>query len=179
MAQYPELRPGQGPLTPLPEPFFTGWLPLADDLHELKLLLTCFWLLSRKQGDPRLLTRAELEASRPLQQALGADDAEGFRRALWAALERAVGHGGLLRLVGRLGTQEVDCYVLNTEKGRALVRQVGEGQEALNIAGLEGADWSAEPPTSSPCTSRTSACSPPCWPKNCGMPKPPTQPRGS
>jgi len=138
-------RGGRVPLVPLPEQFFGELLPQIDDLVELKVTLYCFWLLSRKEGEQRFLTRRELEENRPLLAALQSD-VESGEQALWAGLERAVARGALLRLIGRAGDQEMDCFVLNTEKGRSLVEGVGEGSIAFEVPEVPGADWVPERP---------------------------------
>jgi len=145
MGIFGGFRGGKVPLTPLPEQFFTELLPQVDDLAELKVTLYCFWLLGRKKGKQRFLTRRELEENHTLLEALETD-AESGKQALWAGLERAVARGTLLRLIGRAGDQEMDCFVLNTEKGRRLVQGVREGRIALEVAEFPGADWTPERP---------------------------------
>ncbi|MGQ9585662.1 MAG: DnaD domain-containing protein [Anaerolineae bacterium] len=136
---------GRVPLVPLPEQFFRELLPRLDDLAELKVTLYCFWLLSRKKGEHRFLTRRELEEDQILRDALQTD-LESGEQALWAGLERAVARGTLLRLVGRAAGQETDCFVLNTERGRELVRRVQEGRVVLDVPEVPHGDWVPERP---------------------------------
>ena len=145
MQQFTGFRKQKVSIVPVPEPFFTELLPLVDDLVELKVTLFCMWLLSRKVDGPRLLTRAELEDHDLLAQALGSEE-ESPREALWAGLERAVSRGTLLRLMGRQGEREVDCYAVNSEKGRRLAEDLASGAVALPIEGAQGMTWTVERP---------------------------------
>lgn len=138
-------RGGRVPIVRLPEQFFRELLPQIDDLAELKVTLYGFWLLSRQEGWPRFLTRRALRQNHILLSALESDVETG-EEALWAGLERAVQRGTFLRLVGRAGEQEMDCFVLNTEKGRKLVGDVQAGRVTLQVPELPKADWTPERP---------------------------------
>src|SRR5206468_2494137 len=54
---------GKNPYVPVPEVFFTELLPEIEDTAELKVTLHLFWLLARKQGDPRCVNERELVAA--------------------------------------------------------------------------------------------------------------------
>lgn len=145
MSTFRGFRGGKVPIVPLPEQFFQEVLPAIDDLAELKVTLYAFWALSRKKGGPRFFTRAELEADPTILQALEGEVETG-QEALWAGLERAVARGTLLRLVGKAGEREIDCYVLNSEKGRQWAREVEAGRLTLEAPEVpEGVQWRSEP----------------------------------
>ena len=145
MQQFEGFRGHKVSIVPVPGQFFTELLPQIDDLMELKVTLFCLWLLSRKTDGPRLLTRSELEKHNLLAQALGSEE-ESPREALWAGLERAVSRGTLLRLMGRQGEREVDCYAVNSEKGRRLAQDLESGAIVLPAEGAQGMEWVVERP---------------------------------
>lgn len=144
MATFRGFVGGKVPIVLLPEQFFREVLPAIDDLAELKVTLFAFWALNRKRGEPRFFTQAELEENPVVLQALESE-AETGKAALWAGLERAVARGTLLRLVGRAGDQEVECYVLNSEKGRQWVRDLQTGRLRLEVPTLPAVSWASEP----------------------------------
>jgi len=51
---------GKGLYVPVPEAFFTALLPQIEDTAELKVTLHLFWLLARKQGNPRCVSEGDL-----------------------------------------------------------------------------------------------------------------------
>jgi DNA replication protein len=115
---FPESRDR---LTPVPQAFFTELLPAIEDLAELKLTMLVLWLLGRKQGTYRWVTRDELAAEPSMVQALaglGPSPAE----TLAAALGRAVARGTLL------AAPSGDVYFLNSAKGRAAIAAIARGQ---------------------------------------------------
>jgi DnaD/phage-associated family protein len=128
-------------VTPLPELFFHGLLPLIDDLPELKLTLHCLWLF-RQAGkkapyvtaeeliaDP-LLSRSLLAAAPPQQtQGRYTTDEIRARDVLHRALECAVARGTLLQLSALDGAgQQKTWYFLNSESGRAAIARVQSGE---------------------------------------------------
>lgn len=106
-------------LVTLPASFFTGLLPLIDDLAELKVTLAC-WRLLAAQADP-----AEgVPASKVLHDAALADlDAA----AIEAGLERAVARGTLLRL----SRGAAAAYFANTAAGRAAITAAHKAEWAI------------------------------------------------
>ena len=120
--------------TPIPSLFFTRLLPRLTDPVELALALYIFYLLHRKKGYPRFLTRDELAAEGDLALFLertcgDATDPAGERRA---ALERGlaalVGAGFLLTVLaeGPDGGQEV--YFLNAAADRRAAERFRRGE---------------------------------------------------
>ncbi len=121
--------------TPIPDLFFSGLLPQLDDLAELKLVLHCFWVLQRKEGYPRYVTRRELEGDATLMRSLHFGEMSAAD-ALAVALERAVARKVLLFLAleGDGGPEEL--YFLNTARSREAVRKLREGELSLGQAVL-------------------------------------------
>jgi DNA replication protein len=119
----------------LPCAFFDQLLPQVDDLAELKLLLHVLALLQRQKGWPRCVSRAQLQHDELLQHSLAAiGDMRPLEAVLDHGLERASQRGSLLRLTVRDGDQAEEWFLLNTEKGRALLRDLkGSGEEALEL----------------------------------------------
>ncbi len=127
----------RGRLVPVPDLFFTELLPQIDNLWELKVTLHLFWLLYHREGLPKAVARAELEADidllRSLKTVRGPRPAKDFLRE---GLERAVARGTLLTLTVReLGGGAQQWYFLNTPASRhALGRaedEPGQVKEAL------------------------------------------------
>ena len=121
---------GKVEITPLPNPFFSELLPAIDDLAELKVTLYCFWLLHRKTGDLRYVTRGELAADSLLLDALRVTG-QTPEQALEAGLERAVARGTLLNVTVRHDTGEEHCYFMNTAHGRQIVEHIRRGELRL------------------------------------------------
>jgi DNA replication protein len=110
----------RGRLVPVPDLFFTELLPQIDNLWELKVTLHLFWLLYHREGLPKAVARAELEADidllRSLKTVRGPRPARDFLRE---GLERAVARGTLLTLTVReLGGGAQQWYFLNTPASR-------------------------------------------------------------
>ncbi len=127
----------QGPAryTPVPDLFFVELLGRIDDLDEMKLTLYMIWSLNRQKGYPRYLTVPELAAEGPLLSALvtGTDDDPLSR--LYAAIDRAVARGSLLRLsIGEDG-DTIEYLFLNAPQGRRAVHEVEGGALQLERAG--------------------------------------------
>ncbi|MBV9121332.1 MAG: DnaD domain protein [Chloroflexi bacterium] len=112
-------------VTLLPNVFFDQLLPQIDDFAELKVLLHIMALLQRQKGWPRCVSRPQLERDELLSASLSAmGDMRSLGDVLDHALERASQRGSLLRLTVRDGAAAEDWYMLNTERGRALVRDL-------------------------------------------------------
>jgi len=110
----------RGRLVPVPDLFFTELLPQIDNLWELKITLHLFWLLYHRQGLPKAIARAELEADAELLRSLktvrGPRPAKDYLRE---GLERATARGTLLTLTVReLGGAAQQWYFLNTPASR-------------------------------------------------------------
>jgi DNA replication protein len=119
----------------MPNAFFDQLLPQIDDLPELKVLLHILALLQRQKGWPRCISRGQLQHDQLLRQSLAAiGDMRSIEDVLDHALERASQRGSLLRLTVRDGDQAEEWYLLNTERGRALLRDLrGSGEEASEL----------------------------------------------
>jgi DNA replication protein len=120
----------------VPDLFFTGLVPLIDDLAELKVVLHMIWLRQRHRR--QVVCRDELEADETLLRGLaGLDD--NPTRCLAQALARAVQRGALLHAIvpaGQTGDDETsapfrEVYALNSEGGRQAMTAVQNGQLAL------------------------------------------------
>ncbi len=116
-------------LTPLPDEFFTGLLPLIDDLGELKLSLYCFWAINQMEGSLRCLLEDDLRADTALLAALGG--AAAFN----SALEKALARGTLLAAPSQAG----QVLFLNTPRGRA-------GLKALQAGAWDPSSGTPAPP---------------------------------
>lgn len=114
--------------TLIPALFFSGLLPIVDNLCELKVTLHCLWLLNQKEGDMRHVTCPELERDEILMRGLQGADVQAHD-ALLEGLERAVARGTLLQVTVR-GTHrpEEAWYFLNSERGRAAVARIERGE---------------------------------------------------
>lgn len=132
-------------VTALPNEFFEQLLPQVDDLPELKVLLHVIGLLAKQRGWPRCVSRAQLQHDELLQHSLAAiGDLRSLEDVLDHALERASQRGALLRLTVRDGDQADAWYLLNTERGRGLLRDLrGSGEEASELRRKLGASEAA------------------------------------
>ena len=117
----------------LPWAFFELLLPQIDDLPELKVLLHILGLLQKQKGWPRCVSRSQLQHDELLLQSLVAiGDMRSAEAVLDHALERASQRGALLRLTVRDGEQAEEWFLVNTERGRALIRDLkGSAPEEL------------------------------------------------
>ena len=128
--------------TALPAAFFSELLPIIDNLAELKLTLHCFWLLTRKTEDVRVIWRTELLADGQLLASLAAAP-EAASSLLAEALERACARGTLLHssLPAR---PERDLYLLNTQKGRTAAAEIEQGSWLPEEPAAGAAPWQVE-----------------------------------
>jgi DNA replication protein len=116
--------PGGALATAIPNLFFTAVLPRITDPAELVVSVYFFFAHSRKKGQPRFLTYAELAADDILVAALDSLGEGALRRGLDAGVERRT----LLRVDA--GQAQV-LYFLNTEAGRRAVAAIEGGEEDL------------------------------------------------
>ena len=128
--------------TALPAAFFSELLPIIDNLAELKLTLHCFWLLTRKSEEVRVIWRTELLADGQLLASL-APVKEAASSLLAEALERACARGTLLHssLPAR---PERDLYLLNTQKGRTAAAEIEQGSWLPEEPAAGAAPWQVE-----------------------------------
>jgi DnaD/phage-associated family protein len=130
--------PSGAQATPVPSLFFTRLLPCLTDPVELGLALYVLYVLHRKKGYPRFLTRDDLAAEADLalfldrtsQTGRPADDPDqsGRRAALERGLAGLVGAGFLLAVSvqGPGGAQEV--YFLNAAADRRAAERLRRGE---------------------------------------------------
>ena len=119
----------------LPWAFFDQLLPQVDDFAELKVLLHILALLQKQKGWPRCVSRSQLQHDELLRHSLASvGDLRSLEDVLDHALERASQRGSLLRLTVRDGEQAEEWFLLNTERGRALLRDLrGSSEEATEL----------------------------------------------
>jgi DNA replication protein len=108
----------------IPSLFFTTVLPRIDDPAELVTTVYFFFAHTRKKGQPRFLTYAELAADESLAAALGSLGEGGLRRGLNAAVQR----GTLLHLVVEQDAAAEELFFLNTPEGQRAVAAVKAGR---------------------------------------------------
>ena len=128
--------------TALPAAFFSELLPIIDNLAELKLTLHCFWLLTRKSEDVRVIWRTELLADGQLLASLAAAP-EAASSLLSEALERACARGTLLHII-LPARPERDLYLLNTQKGRTAAAEIEQGSWLPEEPAAGAAPWQVE-----------------------------------
>ena len=128
--------------TALPAAFFSELLPIIDNLAELKLTLHCFWLLTRKTEDVRVIWRTELLADGQLLASLAAAP-EAASSLLSEALERACARGTLLHII-LPARPERDLYLLNTQKGRTAAAEIEQGSWLPEEPAAGAAPWQVE-----------------------------------
>ena len=128
--------------TALPAAFFSELLPIIDNLAELKLTLHCFWLLTRKSEDVRVIWRTELLADGQLLASLAAAP-EAASSLLAEALERACARGTLLH-ISLPARPERDLYLLNTQKGRTAAAEIEQGSWLPEEPAAGAAPWQVE-----------------------------------
>jgi DNA replication protein len=117
--------------TPVPDLFFSELLPQIDSLPELKVTLHVIWLLYRKTGQPRCVSREELLSDEVLLRGLkvAGRSPQGL---VMEGLERAVARGTLLHLAaGTEDGDELDWYFINSDGGRRAAEQVRRGELVL------------------------------------------------
>jgi DnaD/phage-associated family protein len=114
MPDFKGFPAGRDDSIPVPEAFFTGLLPVIDDLGEMRITLYAFWNLSGQVREPRYLRFGELLKDKLLMEAFG-ETASTQAENLADALRRAYARGTLLE--ARLADESY--YFLNCEQGRA------------------------------------------------------------
>jgi DnaD/phage-associated family protein len=113
-------------MSALPEMFYTGLLPLIDDLLELKVTLACFRLCWQKSGLVRWTTSAELVRDPALS-----DVAEEIAAGVMKAIRRG-------SLVGALDRSGVQYLFPNSELGQAAADAIKRGEKIESIPQIVG-----------------------------------------
>ncbi len=111
----------------IPGPFFSDLMPDIDDLGEMKVTLYTLWFLDQMEGNYRYMQRDDFLADQVFMSGLG-DTPEAALVALDDAIARAVGRGTLLEATINMGSQPHKLYFLNTQRGRAAVKGIQEGE---------------------------------------------------
>lgn len=125
MSEFAGIPAGRLVFTALPNVLLSEWLPLADDLSEVKVTLHIFYLLTQKKGSPRFVTERELASDATLMASLGFKQ-EKLKRGL----ERATAHQALLCVRAADG----DRYLFNTPESRRALESLADG--ALKAAAV-------------------------------------------
>lgn len=139
MTAFTGFPAGKNPFVPVPEAFFTQLLPEIEDSAELKVTLHIFWLLAKKQGNPRCVSDRELQVDQILLRSLKRrGDPRPAEERLHQGLEQAVVRGTLLRIylkhvsIGRAEPESVGWYFFNTARSRKVVAEL-EGGEMVPV----------------------------------------------
>lgn len=113
--------------TVIPSLFFSDLLPIIDNLAELKVTIYAFWALAQREGKVRFLRLTDFLADTQFMRGLGPNPTEAAS-ALVDALERAVARGTLLHVTVGSADGDMDLYFMNTQKGRAAVDGITQGE---------------------------------------------------
>jgi DnaD/phage-associated family protein len=143
MTAFTGFPSGKNPYVPVPEVFFTELLPEIEDGAELKVTLHLFWLLARKQGEPRCVSDQELLVDKALLRGLKRrGDPRPVEERLRQGLEKSVARGTILRVQLRMlssdGDQDeaISWYFFNTARSRKVVTRL-QGGELVPVRLLE------------------------------------------
>jgi DNA replication protein len=115
--------------------FFAHVMPQIQDIGELRVVLSVYYLLHQKQELPRFVTYGELLSNSALVAQMGE---EGFRRALASATER----GAILRASIELEGSSQDAYFANTEYDRQAIDRLRLGGLPAEATPSAGARFS-------------------------------------
>lgn len=109
----------------VPDLFFTGLVPLVDDLAEIKVILHIIWL--RQRGGKQAVTLEELSADETLITSLSVLGNDPIQQ-LQEGLQRAVQRGALLHETVKTPHGVHEIYALNCVDGQRAMEQVRRGQ---------------------------------------------------
>ena len=110
-----------------PDVFFARVMPQIQDVAELRVILSVFYLLYQKQGSPRFVTYGELLSNSALAVELGEE-------ALRCALSSAVERGAVLRATLDLDGSPQDAYFANTESDKEAIGKLRLGRLRMGEA---------------------------------------------
>lgn len=126
---------GKNPFVPIPEIFFTHIMPDIEDSTELKVTLHIFWLMAKKQGNPRCVSDRELRHDQILLRGLRRrGDPRPAEEHLRLGLEQAVARGTLLQvnlkhsMLAMAGAEVESWYFFNTTRSRKVVAELEGGE---------------------------------------------------
>ncbi len=117
---------GELKMSALPEMFYTGLLPLIDDLLEMKVTVACFRLCWQKSGLVRWTTSAELMRDPAL-----ADVSEQIGNGVMSAIRR----GSIVEAADRSGLR---YFFPNSELGQAAAAAIKRGEKIESIPQIVG-----------------------------------------
>lgn len=126
MASFDGFPGGKVNFTRIPGPFFKELLPQIDDLNELKVTLYALWQLERMEGELRYLQPQDFSEDALFMGGLAAEGASALE-TLDSALAAAVKRGTLLQAELELSGEERRFFFLNTPRGQAAVKSIGDG----------------------------------------------------
>src|SRR2546429_4528913 len=134
MTTFAGFPTGKNPYVPVPEVFFTQILPQIQDSAELKVTLHLFWLLAKKQKQPRCISDRELQQDQLLLRGLRrVGDPRPAQERVLQGLEQAVARGTLLRIYLHMVDEEQDAdstmawYFFNTARNQKNVSEIEGG----------------------------------------------------
>jgi DNA replication protein len=117
---------GELKMSALPEMFYTGLLPLIDDLLEMKVTIACFRLCWQKSGLVRWTTSAELMRDPALS-----DVSEQIGNGVLMAVRR----GSIVEAADRSGLR---YFFPNSELGQAAAAAIKRGEKIESIPQIVG-----------------------------------------
>jgi DNA replication protein len=117
---------GELKMSALPEMFYTGLLPLIDDLLELKVTVACFRLCWQKSGLVRWTTSAELMRDPALS-----DVSEQIGNGVLKAVRR----GSIVEAIDQAGLR---YFFPNSELGQAAADAIKRGEKIESIPQIVG-----------------------------------------
>jgi DNA replication protein len=141
MKKFAGFPAGRLRFTSVPDLFFGELLPAIDDLAELKVTLHILWLLYRKQGEVRSVSRRELAADPTLLRSLRSlgGEQEMAEETLDRALTKATERGTLLHIAARQEDgSEQHLYLLNNAEGRRAVERIRQGELSGQLVDIPG-----------------------------------------
>jgi DNA replication protein len=135
MTTFAGFPTGKNLYVPVPEVFFTRILPQIQDSAELKVTLHLFWLLAKKQNQPRCISDRELQQDQLLLRSLKrAGDPRPAQERVLQGLEQAVARGTLLRIYLHMVDEEQDTdnaiawYFFNTTRNQKVIAELEGGE---------------------------------------------------
>ncbi len=120
---FPE---GKLRLTLIPNLFFSDLLPQIDNLDEMKVALYAFWSLSQKEGHVRYMLLTDYLNDSLFMKGMGPTSILASENLI-DGIERAVARGIFLQVNVESADGALDLYFINSDKGRAAVEGITQG----------------------------------------------------
>ncbi len=117
---------GELKMSALPEMFYTGLLPLIDDVLELKVTIACFRLCWQKSGLVRWTTSAELVRDPALSD---------VSQQIGNGVQMAIRRGSIVEAADRSGLR---YFFPNSELGKAAAEAIKRGEKIETIPQIVG-----------------------------------------